>query len=72
MLQSINERSDKAIRHAMASAKWMPKEAQQIVDEWQRTVRHSLKDLSKSVNKSFDLVSKYLARVQAEAAPKEK
>lgn len=71
LMQSLNDRSEKAIRHAVSSAKWMPKEGQKLIEEWQRTLRHSLKDFSKSVDKSFDLMSKYLARLQVETAKKE-
>jgi len=70
LLSSLNDRSEKAIRHAMSSSKWMPKEGQKLIEEWQRTLRHSLKDFSKSVDKSFDLLSKYLARVQADVSGK--
>jgi len=72
LMQSLNDRSEKAIRHAISSSKWMPKEGQKLVEEWQRTLRHSLKDFSKSVDKSFDLMSRYIARLQAEAAKKER
>ncbi|NUM55118.1 MAG: hypothetical protein HUU46_15850 [Candidatus Hydrogenedentes bacterium] len=71
LLTSLNDQSEKAIRHAVASAKWMPKEGQKLVEEWQRTLRHSLKDFSKTVDKSFDLLSKYFARLEAESAGRE-
>jgi len=72
LLGSINQQSEKALRHVVSNTSWMPKEGQKLVEEWQRTLRHSLKDFTKTVDKSFDLLSKYLARVQAETSREKK
>ena len=68
LFAALNDRSEKAVCRAVSNASWMPKEGQKLVEEWQRTLRNSLKDFTKSVDKSFDLLSNYLARFQAEAA----
>lgn len=66
LIGSLNDRSEKAVRHALSNATWLPKEGQKLVEEWQHTVRKSLKDFARTVDKSFDLLSKYLARIEAE------
>lgn len=71
LIGSLNDRSEKAVRHALSNASWLPREGQKLVEEWQHTVRKSLKEFARTVDKSFDLLSKYLARIEAET-PKSK
>ena len=68
LLGAINDQSERAIRGALGNATWMPKEGQEFVKEWNRTLRGTLKDFAKSVDKSFDLLSRYVERVQPEAS----
>lgn len=72
ILTSLNDHSEKALRHVLSKATWMPKEGQKILEEWQRTLRHSLKDFAKVTDKSFELMSKYVARLDAESSRKER
>lgn len=70
LLGAINDQSERAIRAALGNATWMPKEGQEFVKEWNRTLRSTLKDFAKSVDKSFDLLSHYVERVQSETSKK--
>ncbi|MCC6796548.1 MAG: hypothetical protein IT366_15615 [Candidatus Hydrogenedentes bacterium] len=70
LLGAINDQSERAIKNALGDASWMPKEGQEFVKEWNRTLRSTLKDFAKSVDKSFDLLSHYVERVQSETSKK--
>lgn len=70
LLGAINDQSERAIRAALGNATWMPKEGQEFVKEWNRTLRGTLKDFAKSVDKSFDLLSRYVDRTQSESSKK--
>lgn len=70
LLGAINDQSERAIRGALGNATWMPKEGQEFVKEWNRTLRGTLKDFAKSVDKSFDLLTRYVERVQSETSKK--
>lgn len=68
LLGAINDQSERAIKNALGDATWMPKEGQEFVKEWNRTLRGTLKDFAKSVDKSFDLLSRYVERVHSETS----
>lgn len=70
LLASINDQSERAIRGVLSNASWVPKEGQEFIREWQRTLRNSLKDFTKTVDKSFDLMSRYVERMQSESTEK--
>lgn len=70
LLGAINDQSERAIRGALGNASWMPKEGQEFVKDWHRTLRGTLKDFAKSVDKSFDLLSRYVDRTQSESSKK--
>ena len=72
LFSTLNDRSEKVLRNTLSNASWMPKEGHKLVEEWQHTLRRSLKDFTKTVDKSFDLLSRYLARVRADSAKERK
>ncbi len=70
LLGAVQQQTEKAVRQLAVQSSWMPKEGQQAVDEWVKTMRRAREDFKKTVDKSFDLVSEYLKRLEKEGTTK--
>ena len=69
VVSQLQEQSEKAVQGLIEGAGWLPKEGKSIVREWIRMLRTGRSDFKKTVDKSFDLLTDYLERLNtAEAA----
>jgi len=73
-VSGLQEKSENAISGVLHGSEWLPKEGKSVVNEWVRLLRTGRGDFQKTVQKSFDLITEYLERVESSAgkAPKKK
>jgi len=71
LVGKVQDYTEKSLRDAMKDGKWLPGEGKDVVDEWAKMMDSGLDEFSRVVEKSFDLVLKYLDRVEKEAKAKE-
>lgn len=74
-LGRLQKRSDQMVRRAVKDAAWMPGEGKDVVEEWVSTMEKARADFKRTTDKSFDLVLKYLKRLEkgdGGAKPKKK
>jgi len=60
----VQEYTEKSLRDAVKEGKWLPEEGKEVVDEWAKMMDSGIKEFGKVVDKSFDLMLKYLDRVE--------
>lgn len=65
-LGKLQKRSNKMISRVVKEASWMPGEGKEVVDDWVKMMEDARSDFKKTSDKSFDLVIKYLKRVERE------
>ncbi len=71
-LESLQKQSEKVMKELVDSSSIVPGEGKKIVDEWRRMLKRSQQDLTKTVDKSFDLFTAFFERVRREEAEKAK
>ena len=71
-LDKLEKRTAKVLHDSARRASWVPEEGKDVVDEWIHTTKKGRADFQKSMDKSFDLLTKYFDRVHKENAPKKK
>lgn len=71
-LESLQKSTEKVMKELVDSSSILPGEGKKIVAEWRRMLKRSAQDLTKTVDKSFDLFSAFFERVRREEAEKEK
>ncbi|MBX7257030.1 MAG: hypothetical protein K1Y02_11770 [Candidatus Hydrogenedentes bacterium] len=69
---ALQEQTEKLIQELTVKSTWMPKEGKKVVEEWIKTVNRSRNDFKKTMDRSFDLISAYLKRVQEDESAKAK
>ena len=67
----VQEYTEKSLRDAVKKGKWLPEEGKDVVDEWAKMMDSGINEFGKVVDKSFDLMLKYLDRVEKDAKEKE-
>lgn len=60
----LQDQTGKLALKMAQGASWMPDEGRQVVDEWNKATQRGREDFEKTMNKSFDLLSKYFERVK--------
>lgn len=60
----LQDQTGKIALKMAQGASWMPDEGRQVVDEWNKATQRGREDFEKTMNKSFDLLSKYFERVK--------
>ena len=70
-LGRIQDQTGKAMHDALKNSGWVPGEAKQVIEEWRDTGKKGRDDFRKATDKSFDLIAKYLDRVQKTGTHKE-
>jgi len=65
-IAKVQEKSENAVSGMLHDSGWLPGEGKAVVKEWVHLMRSSRADFSKTVDKSFDLITDYLKRVEAE------
>ena len=71
LLGKVQEYTEKSFRDAMKNGSWLPAEGKDVVDEWAKMMDSGIDEFSRVVDKSFDLMLKYLDRVEKEAKAKD-
>jgi len=71
-LESMQKQTEKVLKELIDSSSLMPGEGKKVADEWRRLLKRSQADLTKTVDKSFDLASAFFERVRREEAQKAK
>lgn len=67
VLAQAQDASAKAVTRLVKDAGWMPAEGKDVVAAWVKLLLHSRQEFQKTVDKSFDLVTDYLERVDGGA-----
>lgn len=67
LVTRVQDYTEKALRGAIKDGKWLPEEGKDVVDEWADMMDGGVKEFSRVVDKSFDLVIKYIERLEKEA-----
>lgn len=70
LVAQFQSQSEDAISKLLKGSNWLPKEGKSVVDEWVHLLRTSRTDFDKTVNKSFDLITEYLKRIESEGTKK--
>ncbi|GMW01100.1 MAG: hypothetical protein AMXMBFR84_22370 [Candidatus Hydrogenedentota bacterium] len=60
----IQDQAEKLIMEILTNGRWMPAEGKKVATEWAKMVRRSRKDFKSTMDKSFDLVTAFIKRVQ--------
>lgn len=63
-LGRLQKRSDQMIKRMVKEASWMPGEGKEAVEEWVTTMEKARADFKKATDKSFELLLKYLKRME--------
>ena len=66
----LQEQTGKVLHEAVDNLSWVPGEGKEVVDEWIKTVNKGRKDFKRSTDKSFDLISKFVKRIEGERSAK--
>lgn len=70
-LGRLQKRSDRMISRAVKDVSWVPAEGKEVVEEWITTMEKARVEFKKSTDKSFNLLLKYLKRLE-KGSPKKK
>lgn len=74
-VRKVQDFTGKGLRAASEKGDWLPKEAHKIVDEWDHMLAGGVKEFTRVMDKSFDLLLEGLERIEKEHkkkdAPKE-
>lgn len=62
-VESVQERSEKAVQRRVNDAKWIPKEGKEVVGAWIHVVRRSRRDIRKTVDASLELTGDFFRRI---------
>lgn len=54
------DRAGEGLEKLARNAKWMPAEGREVIDVWNGATRKSRKEFKMTVNKSYDLMSRYI------------
>lgn len=72
VFSALQVQTEKLIQELTVKSNWMPKEGKKVVEEWIKTVNRGRNDFKKTMDRSFDLISAYLKRLQEEESAKGK
>ncbi|MFM1919205.1 MAG: hypothetical protein RLZZ303_839 [Candidatus Hydrogenedentota bacterium] len=64
VLGQVQDQSTKAVSGMLLDADWLPREGKQVVREWSRVLHDGRKEFEHTVDKSFELVTHFLERMQ--------
>ena len=67
LIGRVQDQTGKMLHDVLKNVTWVPSEGKQVVDEWRTTVEKGRMDFKATSNRSFDLIIRYLERVQKEA-----
>ena len=70
IIGKLQEQTGKMLHEAVNNLSWAPGEGKEVVDEWIKTVNKGRKDFKQSSDKSFDLIIKFVKRVDQEQSAK--
>ncbi len=70
LIGRLQEQTGKMLHEAVDNLSWVPGEGKEVVDEWIKTVNKGRKDFKQSSDKSFDLISKFVKRIDREQSTK--
>lgn len=71
-VESMQKQSEKVLKELIDGSSIVPSEGKKLIDEWRRLLKRSQHDLTKTVDKSFDLWTAFFERVRREEAEKSK
>lgn len=71
-LSRLQSQSEDMVGGMLNNADWLPKEGKAVSKEWVKLLRAARSDFKDTVDKSFDLISDYLERVEAGKPSKKK
>ncbi len=58
--------TEKSLRDALKKGKWLPRESREVVDEWSQMMKSGLDEFGRVTDKSFELLLRFLDRVEKE------
>ena len=67
LVGKVQQYTEKTLRQAMKEASWVPDEGKDVVDEWAEMMHSGIDEFGRVIDKSFDLVLKFLERVEKDA-----
>lgn len=70
IIGKLQEQTGKMLHEAVDNLSWVPGEGKEVVDEWIKTVNKGRKDFKHSSDKSFDLITKFVKRIEREQSAK--
>lgn len=66
----LQEATGKTLHKTVEGISWVPGEGKQVVDEWVKTVNKGRQDFKRTTDRSFDLLAKFIRRIEKEQAGK--
>ena len=70
VVEKVQDYAENSLRDAIKQDRWLPEEGKEVVDEWSSMMHSGIKEFGHVVDKSFDLMLKYLDSVEKEARNK--
>lgn len=67
VVEKVQDYTERSLRDAVKEGKWLPEEGKEVVDEWSSMMHSGIREFSRVVDKSFELILKYLDGVEKEA-----
>jgi len=67
-LSKLELQAEKSVQDMIKKSEWLPSESKEVADEWAKMLKGGRDDFQKTVDKSFDLMTKFIKRVQHEGA----
>ncbi len=64
LVAKVQKRSEDMVEKRLSNASWMPEEGRGVLDEWTATLRQGREDFQKAIDKSNDLMTSFLKRVE--------
>lgn len=61
----VQEYTEKSLRDAVKKGDWLPEEGKDVVDEWATMMDSGINEFGRVVDKSFDLILKYLDHLES-------
>ena len=65
-LSKLELQAEKSVQQMVKKSAWLPAESKEVVDDWAKMLKTGRDDFQKTVDKSFDLMTKFIKRVQHE------
>lgn len=69
LVSKVQQYTEKSLLDAVKDGKWLPREGNEVIEEWTRMMQSGVDEFARVTDKSFELLLQYLDRVEKEKRP---